>query len=156
MKKFMILIIAVCMMISCAAAEGIDLSGMSFDELVALKARVNLAIWESEGWQEVKVPIGMYQVGKDIPAGKWTVRCAVASYAFVYFGDELEKGGAEIDYHGSTYGQSIIVSPDYKRYEADKDQTEFSFTVEAGDYIQIDKAAVLFSPYTGVPDLGFK
>lgn len=155
MKKIFLLLIAVCMMTSFAAADSIDLSGMSMRELIDLKEQVILAIWASGEWQEVKVPAGIYEVGKDIPAGKWTVRCAVDNYAFVSFGNQLKKGGAEIDYHGSTYGHAIIVSPDYKRYKPDKDLTEFTFTVEKGDYVQIEECSVLFTPYAG-NDLGFR
>ena len=72
MKKLIIVFLSVCMAISCAYSESIDLSGLSYDELVALKDRIDLAIWNSQEWQEVEVPQGLYVVGKDIPSGTWT------------------------------------------------------------------------------------
>ncbi len=39
-------------------ATDIDLSHMSFEDLVTLKDQINLAIWNSKEWQEVTVPQG--------------------------------------------------------------------------------------------------
>lgn len=76
-KKFITIIITISVIIgvipALAVSDGIDLSAMSFDELLALRQQVNMAIWQSDGWQAVEVPAGMYQVGVDIPAGKWTI-----------------------------------------------------------------------------------
>ena len=52
--------------VPCSCAEDIDLSGMSIDELVELKDRINLAIWNSQEWEEVTVPQGEWIVGEDI------------------------------------------------------------------------------------------
>lgn len=154
MKKFLILIIAVCMMISCAAAEGIDLSGMSFDELVALKQKINLAIWNCQEWQEVTVPQGIYVVGEDIPEGTWTIRAATDHFTAIRFGDTLEPNGIEVAY-SSNFGSGDAYSPASSRYR-ESDPVEFTFTAKKGDYIEVGYAPALFTPYTGKPDLGFK
>ena len=53
MKKLVALVLAIVLSAGIALAEGIDLSGMSYDELVALKDRINLAMWQSDEWQMV-------------------------------------------------------------------------------------------------------
>ena len=73
MKKLCALILALILCSSAALAEGIDLSGMSFDELLELQRQVTQALWASDEWVSASVPTGLYEVGVDIPAGHWTV-----------------------------------------------------------------------------------
>lgn len=155
MKKLIAILLIVCMAIPFASAEDIDLSGLSYDQLVALKDRINLAIWNSQEWQEVEVPQGLWVVGEDIPAGTWTVKCAIDYYSVIRFGDTLEPNGKEIDI-SNYYSRDEVVSPNYKRYEPGKDLTEATITVKNGDYIHIEYAPVIFMPYAGKPGLGFK
>lgn len=56
-----------------AHAETFDFSGMSYEELISLHKQVSMAIMQSDGWKEITVPIGSYVIGKDIPAGDYTV-----------------------------------------------------------------------------------
>lgn len=106
MKKFLILIVAVCMMISCAAAESIDLSGMSFDELNALRDSLNAEIMSRPEWKEVTVPAGTWSIGKDIPAGSYSIK--------------TEKGKVNVcvwkkavdDYSNNGLAYNELISPD--------------------------------------------
>lgn len=141
--------------VSSALAGGVDLSAMSLGELVALKDQINLAIWNNQDWQEVTVPQGLWEVGKDIPEGQWTVRCATDAYAEVYYGDKVDENGRSIKIT-KRFAHEEVVSPDYPSFEAGKDLIEFSFTVRKGDYIFIDRSSVIFTPYAGKPYLGFK
>ena len=62
-KEKFITLISVCILmmlsISTVVFADIDLSGMNYDELVALKDQINRAIWNSDDWQEVEVPQGV-------------------------------------------------------------------------------------------------
>lgn len=156
MKKILCSLLAILFLsVSSAFAADIDLSNMSYDELVALKDKINLAIWNSHDWQEVTVPQGLWEVGKDIPEGHWTVRCATDAYAEVYYGDTIAEDGRSIKIT-KRFVHEEVVSPDYRTFEDGKDLAEFSFTVQKGDFIFIDKSSVVFTPYAGKPDLGFK
>ena len=80
MKKIYALILAAVILLAIPtvafATSGkldIDLSKLSYEELVELKDQINLAIWQSKEWEEVEVPQGIWEVGKDIPEGKWTI-----------------------------------------------------------------------------------
>lgn len=157
MKKLVCAIAILCMLFSFACAE-IDLSDMSFDELVELKSKINLAIWNSREWQEVSVPRGVYQVGVDIPAGHWTVRVAKGQrWAYVSWGDKLNDEKEGISYGGKRASvNNLIGNPNHKYFESDGGQAEYSFEVYDGEYIVITYADVVFSPFAGNPDLGFK
>ena len=156
MKKAVCIIIALVFFASSACASGIiDLSGMTYQELINLKERINLAIWECQEWQEVTVPQGLWEVGKDIPAGHWTVRAEDGWFTKVAFGDTLDstKTGIKITTY---FASELIYSPSYEDFDKAKDISEFSFNVKKGDYIKIDFGSAVFTPYTGKPDLGFK
>ena len=55
MKKIIscVILLALLFSVSPVGSADIDLSGMSYEELVALKDRINLAMWESDEWEEV-------------------------------------------------------------------------------------------------------
>ena len=159
MKKLVALFLAIVLSAGSALAEGIDLSGMSYDELVALKDRINLAMWQSDEWQEVTVPQGVWKVGEDIPAGHWTVKCITEKKCYntqISWGEALTEGGTSIAWRGRYDILVTVKNPEYKYYEYDGSITEYSFTVQDGDYIIIDDAPAVFTPYQGKPSLGFK
>lgn len=142
-----------------AAAETIDLSGMTYEELVALKDQINLAIWNSQEWQEVTVPQGVWKVGEDIPAGTWTVRCAEGgARCEISWGAILDEDGESIVWTGRSSLYNYVYNPEHHWYEPGKHMVEYTFTVEIGDYIVVhmDESQALFTPYAGKPDLGFK
>jgi len=135
-----------------------DLSGLSYEELVALKDCINLAIWESEEWQEVTVPQGVWVVGEDIPAGKWTIKCVDGAFRTeICWGDYLSEDGTSVsdETRGEVY--VYISNPEHRLYEAG-DMTEYTVTLQVGDYVEVasNEDAAVFMPYAGKPSLGFK
>ena len=154
MKKLVCITMIFCLIPLIAFAD-VDLSGMSYKELVALKDKINLAMWNSNEWQEVTVTQGLWKVGEDIPEGTWTVKCAVPHYAHITIGDKLDSTRRSIIYTPTMYSE-VITSPDSRLYEQGKDLTEISFTLLKGDYISIEDCDVIFTPYTGKPTFDFK
>ncbi len=71
--------------ITTVTAEEIDLYNMTYNELLQLQQQVNTALWNSDGWNEVTVPPGVYEVGKDIPAGRYTVRPWIDKPVYYYY-----------------------------------------------------------------------
>ena len=153
MKKLICALLILALSLPLSAFADVDLSGMSFDELVALRDQINLAIWNCQEWQEVTVPEGLYVVGEDIPEGKWTVKAATDHFTVINFGDALKPNGIEIAYNGN-YGSGEAHSKDSPIYR-ESEPLEFTFTAKKGDYVQVDYGPALFMPYTGKPDLGF-
>ena len=84
MKKVVAILIVLCMMYTVVLAET-DLSAMSFDELVSLSRKVSAEIMSRPEWKEVEVPVGVWTVGVDIPAGVYSVRPARSSANFACY-----------------------------------------------------------------------
>ena len=146
------LLIAVAAMMNVSAFADVDLSGMSFDELVALKDQINLAIWNSEEWQEVEVPQGVWEVGADIPEGKWTIKAMLNANTYVRVGNEVKNGGTDV----SSKTSKLITDEGYSYFDASSDVTSWTIELKVGDYVQIDYGSAVFMPFSGKPSLGFK
>ena len=118
-------------------ADSIDLSGMSFDDLKALQEQVNTALWASDGWKEVTVPVGVYVVGSEIPAGKWTIKRAFPNeYSYFRVGQRFENGEV-CDYSFTSDLES-----------------EINVILVEGSYIEITYFPVVFTKY--VPSFSFE
>ena len=77
MRKVMAVVFALVIMTcsSFSMAEGIDISTLSDDELVALMARVQEEIVARHIEGTANLAGGTYIVGKDIPAGSYIYTC---------------------------------------------------------------------------------
>ncbi len=150
MKKFVGLVLALILICSFAVAE-VDLTGMTFDELIELRQKVDAAIFASDGWQEVSVPAGIYKIGEDIPAGKWVVTPAKGSTAFIDLGKSIDDNGMEIA--DGFYNETITSESD--SYAAYNNVREVTLDLQDGTYIEIDNSNVIFTPFKG-HNLGFK
>lgn len=154
MKKVITICITFLLILTLAPAAfaDVDLSGMSFEELVALKDQINLAIWNSADWQEVEVPQGVWEVGADIPAGKWTIKAIPGGNTYIKVGTELEDGGTDVH----TKFTVDIYDPGHRGYKEGQKLSEGTIDLEVGQYVCIDYANAIFTPYAGKPSLGFK
>ena len=131
-----------------------DISGLSYQDLVLLREKINLFIWNSQEWQEVTVPAGTYQIGVDIPAGHWTLRVAADHDSFnVFYFDVLDEFGKSVGY-GSKLLSNQIATADFSPFGAIP-ITEIDIDMHDGWYLYLGGATV-FTPYIGKPDLGFK
>lgn len=155
MKKVMTICMTLALVLALAPAAfaDVDLSNMSFDELVALKDQINLAIWNSQEWQEVEVPQGVWRVGEDIPAGKWTLRSLPKSWTDVEVGQSLDETGSKLN---RPYKADKTIYGPEGNYYSEGNVTEWTVELAAGDLVQIDYGPAVFTPYAGKPSLGFK
>lgn len=155
MKKILAAVFSVVLVLSFSvgAYADIDLNGMSFDELVALKDQINLAIWNSAEWQEVEVPYGVWVVGEDIPAGKWTVTAGDGCSLFFELGKELDATGTELVRADNWWN---LISKTYWGFDASTDIDSVTVDLSDGTIITIDEGSVIFTPYSGKQSLGFK
>lgn len=154
MKKVILAIVILMLAVQPAiAASGVDISGLSFDELLALKQEINLALWASDEWQEVTVPAGVYEIGRDIPAGKWTIRPVDGDTASLYLGSALDESKTAIS-SAAFMAYEQITSPTDSYHKINN--IEFvSWELTEGTYLVINSSAVIFTPFAGL-DLGFK
>ena len=128
-KKFLSVILTLCLLLPVIALAEIDLSAMSVDELIALNKAVVMELMSRKDFKEVAVPAGTYKVGEDIPAGSYTVKAKQFAVLVTY-----EKNG--------DYGDV---------YTVESDSCVGKLTLEKGESIQIT-GDVIFTPYAG---LGF-
>lgn len=155
MKK-LLLVLVLALSLPVFAQADVDLSGMAFDELVALSDQINIAMWSSQEWQEVTVPQGLWLVGEDIPEGHWTIKPVDGVYAYVAYGNTLESNQKEVSYKSKDYYRESIYSPSCNIYDQGEDLLQMDIDAKAGSYICIESGDVIFTPYTGKPKLGFK
>ena len=153
MRKLFTYIMVFLFVFGASYAEDIDLSGMSYDELVALKGRINLAIWNSQEWQEVEVPAGVWEVGVDIPAGHWVIRPVPDTFISVVYCDILDEYG-KAPGRGWTGWNGTLTAQDEKSITAHEPR-EVDLNMKEGMYF-INRGSVIFTPFAGKPDLGFK
>lgn len=160
MKKLISVLLLLCMLTAPAFAE-IDLSSLSFDELVELRQKCQSEMMSRTEWKEVQVPQGVWQVGKDIPAGDWIIKCADVGRENVNmricvfrWGEGYPKD--ELFEYKKKFGDIKIANPENKYYEQYENgtPTEAKIHLEAGQYIVIENhynAAIFMHDFTTAP-----
>lgn len=135
--------------------SAVDLYELDIAELSKLKDQINIAMWYNKDWQEVLVPEGFWKIGEDIPAGHWTIRPASPSgYITIEYGNKLQSDKKSLSYTGDYWSETIIGNESYM-YDIG-DAVECDIKVVRNYYIEVSGGGVIFTPYTGKPDLGFK
>lgn len=137
MKKSIsvILSLVLVLLISFAVAE-VDLSGMTFSDLLDLQQKVNQALFKSEEWKEVEVPMGAWDIGKDIPAGRYELsapdKVSKYNYPHVTYYLERHDNGTPNKIRGQYFlkeGETLVIE------------------LFDGNVIGIDDMSVIFKPY---------
>ena len=131
---------------------------MTLAELIELRSQIQLAMWKSEEWQEVEVPQGVYRIGVDIPAGKWTITAACEQDPNVYYGDVLDGAGMKVVWSPNIYYGELLAGASGWREQNMPGMYRNSVTIELKNdtYLVIESGCVVFTPFIGVPALGFK
>lgn len=145
MRRLFITIVTIFILIASFALQSaladVDLSGMSFDELVALRNQIDQAIWASDGWQEVEVPSGVYIIGEDIPEGRWSIKCnGKGGGIYTLYPDKESYLDNGLGYIAMKFfnGEDIM-----------------NVILDNGQYLELSASTYTFSPMIGA-DLGFK
>ncbi len=73
MKRFLSLILILVCVASFAIADSIDLSSLSYTDLITLQRNLVKEIMSRTEWKEVRVPAGTWKVGEDIPEGTYGI-----------------------------------------------------------------------------------
>lgn len=150
MRKVIALIMSILMIIlASVAVADVDISNLSYEELVALVNEAQMLMMKSDKWQVVDVPPGTYLVGKDIPAGQWQLSVYDESYVDFEIGTAIKDNG-EIDYM-ACYQDYKHITLKGKRcvLYSEGDTTTYSIELKDGWYVVITTGSILFSPFTG-------
>lgn len=132
-KKFLSVILALCLLLPVITLAEVDLSAMSVDELIALNKAVVMELMSRKDFKEVKVPAGTYKVGEDIPAGMYTVKVEGDQIAGVYVFDNTGNYTLKI-------------------HNVEADSPIGKLELEEGETVSILYSGAIFMPYAG---LGF-
>lgn len=135
MRRLFALILVVLMMFcSAASAEGIDLTAMSFEELIALRQEIDLLIFASDEYKNVSVPAGEYVIGEDIPAGTYTLDSDGMAMISVY-SDASKNIMGMVAAHTVGNGETVG-----------------KIELKEGNVVEIQFTSIIFKTYAG---LGF-
>ena len=110
MKKIITIVLVICIFLSCASAETVDLSAMSYDQLLALRSQINTEIISRPEWREVTVPAGTWTVGTDIPSGFYCVKSTGPSLNLV----ELVNASGDNELYKAFHEGEIIGKAEFK------------------------------------------
>jgi len=116
-------------------SAGIDLSGMSYDELVALHSGVISAMAESDGAISFRAEAGEYVVGQDIPAGAYSVKQAP------------DAGFAVLIVQGADGRKRVHEYFDPKEHAG---KVIGRISLEDGEYLVLENYAFVFAPPAGI------
>ena len=150
-----VLLVALVLMLALPAFADVDLSGLTFEDLVALRSQVQTEMMTRDEWQEVTVPAGVYKIGVDIPVGHWniaSVRTTRANHVYIHYCDQLDAAGKSANYRTSKIYFTVSLQC---RGNDPADVFETDIDMAEGMYLIIDGGSVTFTPYTG-KNLGFK
>ena len=110
-------------------------------------------MWNSQEWQEVTVPAGAWKIGVDIPVGHWAIRIVDHGITTVWYCEQIDDVEKPVTW-GAKYIHKDVASEDFKAFNETYDHV-IDFDCKDGWYLVFNKA-VVFSTYSGKPDLGFK
>ena len=135
MKKLIALLMIIALLLPAAVLADLpDISGLSYDELLELRTKIQLQLFSSKLVDGITVPPGEYIIGEDIPEGSYRV-CAIS----------LERNSMVIIYSaGKNVLTSYAIGDLYGAYEVGK------LPLENGMIIEVDFAPVIFYPYAGL------
>ena len=143
-------------LLSTPAFADIDLTSLTFAELVDLRNKCLTEMTKRDEWQEVTVPVGVWKIGEDIPAGHWNITCATGTkfnWAAITYCAELDETKKKASLWGKfNYSDMVKVEGSTARVS----NTVIDLEMAEGAYLIVEECPVVLSPYTGKPNLGFK
>ena len=74
MKKVLSIVLVMIFLVPAFATADSNLADLSYDELISLHRQIITEIMSRPEWKEVTVPAGTWLIGRDIPAGAYSLR----------------------------------------------------------------------------------
>lgn len=153
-KSFMLFALALFIVlpsVSCA----VNLSKMSFYDLIDLRGQIELELMNRKNWQEVLVQEGIYEVGVDIPAGHWTIMAKDGLLTHVKYGNRKKTSEADIDVRSINFRDEYLYSPNASNFDMYKNKVQTDIVMENGSYFVVKTCPCVLVPYTGKPYFEF-
>ncbi len=118
-----------------ATVADLDLKALSFDELVALRDQVMDEMLTREEWNEVSVPAGVYEIGVDIPEGRWTITADPNGYFMVQLGKGINE--TYTDFSGDLADYKTLVGTNSFAYDSSS-TTSVTWNLSKGYFVILD------------------
>ena len=144
MKKLVALILVLFLSLSLPAMSVMESKGgdVPLSEMQALYLIMLESMWQSDEWQRVEVPAGVYEIGVEIPEGEWTI--SDDSMFIVGVGPELDETKTGIDKKSQKFWDLINM----------KEFTNgWTVKLVKGDFIYLSDSVTFTTPIKGQ---GFK
>ena len=154
MKRFFCLFSVLVLFPSFCLAALPDISGLSYSELLLLSKKVRAAMLNSKEWQKVVVPPGVWEIGREIPAGHWTIKPdSGLGPDLVIYASRTKDQGHDVDV---TFGECImeVICSTDSPYNDGSYKNETDFYLEDGHFLRLD-CRMIFTPYAGKPKITF-
>lgn len=155
MKKSFMLFALVLFIVLPSVSCAVNLSKMSFDDLIDLRGQIELELMNRKNWQEVLVQEGIYEVGVDIPAGHYTILAADGTMTHVKYGNKRKEDESDIHIRSTNYRDEYLYSPHMSSYNLYRDKIQTDIKMEKGSYFAVRGSACVLIPYTGKPYFEF-
>lgn len=135
MKKLLAALSVSLFLLPACALSALDLTTMTTDELVTLRDQVAAELSMRGSASSVTVPIGVWRIGEDIPAGAWMLSAIDDRYTHIVIGPTVDPNGITMDKYASGNSGFFLSRGDACRV-----------TLRAGDFLFIESCPVSFSP----------
>ena len=156
MKRLLALVLVLVALTGTVYADTVDLSGMTFNQLLMLRIEIQLALLTNEELEMAIIPQGVWEVGKDIPAGHWSIE-ADAPVVMVEVCTALDAIGKSVDvYNTDFYYGEILKDKDSEQFNKKTDVSIIDLELKDGFYVIIKGGRVIFKSYMGEPLIEFK
>lgn len=143
MTKFTKLFAIVLTLILALAGTNTALA-QDYDELVIAYEQASRALWYASDWQSVIVPWGVWEIGKDIPAGKWRIETATYTSVSITYSSKVHDGGSYLYISDASFEDSIK-SPN--RISGDPwDVVYVDLDMRKGSYLQVKYTMARLTP----------
>lgn len=137
MKQIVCILLCVALMGTCAVAE-------NYNEFVEKYALAGRRMWTATDWESVIIPWGVWEIGTDIPAGRWKLEAASEITSEIASGPTLNDGGAELSL-SKAYVSEQLVSINNPAYDA-WDTSEIELELKKSFFLQVKYGAVRLTP----------
>jgi len=138
MKKIICLALVGILITSAAVAEEIDVKQFSYSQLQLFEKAIRFEMMSRPEWKQVTIPVGVWKVGEDIPAGSYSIRSTPNGISSVNLW-RTEKGN---------YSDSGLIMCESVIY----DETDLIGKVvfEEGNVLEISGSPVYLCPAVGL------
>lgn len=144
MKRIFTMVLCMLILFSVSAlGEGIDLSSLTLDELVALRESVNIEIDNRIGIIDSQIGTGQYVVGENLKAGKYEFVCTFVNVMpSVSGGTGLNQSRLVVLTNLDEDGEKLC---DYYNILIDQ---QYKIDLEDGNVLLIRDANFIVTPYS--------